>query len=279
MNDTGWVKNYRSMVKWGWYTDVPVKTLFTHLILVANWEPGEFLGREIQQGQTVTSVAKLSAETGLTVKQVRIAMEKLKKTGEITVEATNKYTVITVVNYCKYQSFDYNEGQTEDKQTANKGQTEGNQTANEGQTKGNNIRNKEYKKNKNLRNKEIYIQADEVIDHLNMRTGSQYRHSESSRKNIVARLNEGYTVQQCKDVIDKKCVEWMNTEMQKYLTTETLFRPSKFEKYLNQAVSIPKPQNNSNPFIEMEKENMNEQSGYAEDTGFDPFGIPVKQHS
>lgn len=77
-------------------------------------------------------------------------------------------------------------------------------------------------------------QADEVIDHLNMRTGSKYRHSESSRKNIRARLNDGFTVQDCKDVIDKKCVEWVGTEYEKYLNTETLFRPSHFEKYLNQ---------------------------------------------
>ena len=76
--------------------------------------------------------------------------------------------------------------------------------------------------------------VDEVIDYLNMRTGSKYRHSESSRKNIRARLNDGFTVQECKDVIDKKCVEWVGTEYEKYLNTETLFRPSHFEKYLNQ---------------------------------------------
>lgn len=81
---------------------------------------------------------------------------------------------------------------------------------------------------------ELNAKADEVIDHLNMRTGSKYRHSESSRKNIRARLNDGFTVQDCKDVIDKKCVEWVGTEYEKYLNTETLFRPSHFEKYLNQ---------------------------------------------
>ena len=92
--------------------------------------------------------------------------------------------------------------------------------------------------------KNIYCaEADEVIDYLNMRTGSKYRHSESARKNIRARLRENFTVQDCKDVIDKKCVEWMGTEYEQYLNTETLFRPSHFEKYLNQKAKQKKGQN------------------------------------
>lgn len=101
----------------------------------------------------------------------------------------------------------------------------------------NTIRNPNTNPNPNINRpdeSDLNPQADEVIDYLNMRTGSNYRHSESSRKNIRARLREKFTVQDCKDVIDKKCVEWMNTDMQQYLNTETLFRPSHFEKYLNQ---------------------------------------------
>ncbi len=84
----------------------------------------------------------------------------------------------------------------------------------------------------------IYCRADEVIDHLNMRMGSQYKHSNSSRKHIVARLNEGFTVDDCKTVIDKKCVEWMGGDMEKYLRPETLFG-NKFENYLNAKVTVP----------------------------------------
>lgn len=170
MDEPGYVKNWRSILNWGWYTDVPTCHLFNHLILVANWKPGYFKDRLINPGQKVTSVAKLSAETGLTTKQVRIALDKLKKTGEILVEATNKYTVITVVNYSKYQSSDPLEGQTKDKQTANKGQTEDNQETNEGQTKGNNlrrIRNKEYKEVKNKRNIFIKPTLEEVTTYIN----------------------------------------------------------------------------------------------------------------
>lgn len=168
--DTGWIKIYRSMVNWGWYTDSPVKDLFLHLLLTANWVPGVFRGRNISPGQKVTSVANLSAETGLSVQQVRTALEKLKSTGEILVEATNRYTVITVVNYCKYQSLDQSEQQTDNKQITNEQQTDNKQTTNKQQTNNNNIRNirrKEEKEGKKERNIFIKPTLEEVTTYIN----------------------------------------------------------------------------------------------------------------
>lgn len=86
-------------------------------------------------------------------------------------------------------------------------------------------------------------EADEVIDYLNMRTGTKYRHVDSTRKHIQARLKEGFSVQDCKDVIDKKCVEWMNSDMEKYLRPQTLFNSEKFQNYLNAPVKQRKGQN------------------------------------
>jgi len=80
----------------------------------------------------------------------------------------------------------------------------------------------------------VNYSTDEVIRYLNEVAGTNYRYSESSRKDIRARLNEGFTVDQCKTVIDKKCAEWLNDEMAKYLRPQTLFQASKFEGYLNQ---------------------------------------------
>ena len=45
-----------------------------------------------------------------------------------------------------------------------------------------------------------------------------------------------YHTEDLKAVIDKKVAEWKGTEFEKYLTPETLFRPSNFEKYLNQKI-------------------------------------------
>ena len=92
-------------------------------------------------------------------------------------------------------------------------------------------------------NPNIYsAEADEVIDYLNMRTGTKYRHVDSTRKHIQARLKEGFSVQDCKDVIDKKCVEWMNSDMEKYLRPQTLFNSEKFQNYLNAPVKQKKGQ-------------------------------------
>lgn len=78
-----------------------------------------------------------------------------------------------------------------------------------------------------------------VIDYLNAKTGSKYRYSKSSTKHILARLGEGFTVDDCKSVIDKKCNEWLtDPKMQQYLRPETLFA-GKFEGYLNQQMQPP----------------------------------------
>jgi len=76
-----------------------------------------------------------------------------------------------------------------------------------------------------------------IIDHLNIRTGQHYKYSTTKTKDLIkARLNEKFTLEDFKTVIDKMCVEWMNTDMQKYLRPETLFG-TKFESYLNREVS------------------------------------------
>lgn len=100
--------------------------------------------------------------------------------------------------------------------------------------------NKEYinnNLNKELNNNNIYIEA---VDYLNQKAGTKYKsNSKNTTKHIKARLNDGYTLEDFKSVIDKKCSEWLNTDMEKYLCPDTLFG-SKFEKYLNQKINGPK---------------------------------------
>jgi uncharacterized phage protein (TIGR02220 family) len=80
----------------------------------------------------------------------------------------------------------------------------------------------------------INQQAIEIIDYLNLKTGKKYRHSKAHMAVIAARLKEGFTPDDCKHVIDTKTAQWLNDEKEKYLRPETLFRPSKFEGYLNE---------------------------------------------
>lgn len=97
------VKLYRSLLDWEWYHDLNVRVLFIHLLLEVNYLPGRFEGHEIAAGSIPTSADKLAAKSGLTRQSVRTALEKLKSTGEITIQATSRFSVVTLVNWEKYQ--------------------------------------------------------------------------------------------------------------------------------------------------------------------------------
>ena len=74
----------------------------------------------------------------------------------------------------------------------------------------------------------------DIIHYLNTKLGTKYKASaEYVKKHINARLNEGYTLEDFKTVIDKKYKEWNGTEFAKFLRPETLFG-TKFSTYLNQ---------------------------------------------
>lgn len=83
---------------------------------------------------------------------------------------------------------------------------------------------------------------EEIIKYLNEKTGSHFKPtSKSTQRLINGRLSENYTIEDFKYVIDVKTNEWKdNTKMSKYLTPDTLFNASKFEKYRNQ--QMPKQQ-------------------------------------
>lgn len=76
-----------------------------------------------------------------------------------------------------------------------------------------------------------------IIDYLNNKTKSKFKYNTKiTQEKIIARLNEGYKLDDFIVVIDKKSAEWLNdAEFVKYLCPETLFG-RKFEKYLNQKV-------------------------------------------
>ena len=77
-----------------------------------------------------------------------------------------------------------------------------------------------------------------IIDRLNDVAGTNYKaRTPKTRTLIQARLKEGFSLEDFNRVIDKKCREWSNTEMAKYLRPETLFG-TKFESYLNQPDAI-----------------------------------------
>ena len=83
----------------------------------------------------------------------------------------------------------------------------------------------------------IESDIDIIIDYLNKATASNFKKTtEAYRKVIRARLNDKYTLDDFKRVIDSRVALWGNDErMREYLRPQTLFAPSHFDSYLNEA--------------------------------------------
>lgn len=112
------------MLDWEWYDDIPTKVLFFHLLLTVNYEEKKWRGQTIKAGQIITSLAHLSEQTMLSARNIRTSIEKLEKTGELTRQTTNRFTILTLVKWDEYQSQELsptsqltNKRQTNDKQT------------------------------------------------------------------------------------------------------------------------------------------------------------------
>ena len=98
-----WIKLYRKFTEWEWYSDVNCKVVFLHLLLTANWKPKKWQGELIGVGERVIGLNSLADEVGLSLQQVRTALNKLIESDVIKKHSTNKHTVIKICNYEKYQ--------------------------------------------------------------------------------------------------------------------------------------------------------------------------------
>lgn len=99
----GWVKLHRKMLLWEWAKSPNTLALFVHLLLTANWTDTEYKGVPLKRGQVITSLPKLAAETGLTIRQTRSSLKHLQMTGEVTDSSSPRGRIITVVSFEKYQ--------------------------------------------------------------------------------------------------------------------------------------------------------------------------------
>lgn len=99
----GYIKLHRQIADWEWYKNHNVKILFFHCLLRANHKDNKWQGITVKKGSFITSYLKLAQEVNLTEMKVRMALNKLKLTGEITCQSTSQYTVITINNWDDYQ--------------------------------------------------------------------------------------------------------------------------------------------------------------------------------
>ena len=153
-------------------------------------------------------------------KTLRKGIEKLISVGKIS--HTNDGRII-ITNWRKYQT-------RYEKYYKNKGNEKENNNQNNVENNGIDMQGREEGDKKKKRN--IKEKAVNIIQYLNETYSRNFKVTSGSLKHITARLNEGFTEEDLKQVIDTK---WNDqTFDKKYFRPATLFNSEKFEGYLNE---------------------------------------------
>ena len=80
-------------------------------------------------------------------------------------------------------------------------------------------------------------EAKAILAFLNEKAGRAYQPTDTNLAFIVARLKEGYTPTQCRQVVAKKVREWSGDDkMAMFLRPSTLFNREKFNQYAGELV-------------------------------------------
>lgn len=164
-----YIRIYRKIMRWEWYTDGNTMRVFLHLLLNANWKDGRYRGYEVPRGSLVVGRKKLAKELKMSEQSVRTALEHLKSTNEITTKITNRFTIVTLVNYDNYQvvldDSNHQNDQQPNQQSTNNQPTTNHNRINKESNKGNkeNIYSGETKRAYGIRNN-VYLTQEEVND-------------------------------------------------------------------------------------------------------------------
>jgi len=170
------------MINWEWFDEDNCLRLLIYLIISVNYEDKKWRGNVIKKGQIACSLAKLSESNNMSVQTLRTTLNRLEDSGEVTLQSTSKFTIITLVKWDKMQ-------QTQ--QATNKQLTNNQQTTNKQSTKTKEVkkeRNKENKKNItkkslfNFRKSLIQLGVEEIVaaDYMLVRKNKKATNSETA---------------------------------------------------------------------------------------------------
>jgi hypothetical protein len=121
--DSGWIKLHRQLLTNGWLKNHKVLTFWIYCLLKAVHKPTKaiigFQEIHLLPGQFIFGRKKASKETRLSERQIRTCCEFMKKAENLTIKTTNKFSIITVVNWHIYQSGQVENDQQSDQQATN----------------------------------------------------------------------------------------------------------------------------------------------------------------
>ncbi|QDP57243.1 MAG: hypothetical protein Unbinned221contig1000_31 [Prokaryotic dsDNA virus sp.] len=100
----GHLKLHRALRSWEWYKDANTMRVFIHCLLKCNESQYTYEGNKHKRGSFISGRNVLADELAITPQQVRTCLNKLVKTGEISIDASRyRHSVITINNYDTYQ--------------------------------------------------------------------------------------------------------------------------------------------------------------------------------
>ena len=99
----GYIKVWRKIEDWEWYNDLPTVGFFVHLLKKANHRDSNCMGFDVPRGSLICGRKQLAAQFKIGERVVRTMLTRLKSTNDITIKTTNKFSIVSIVNYNKYQ--------------------------------------------------------------------------------------------------------------------------------------------------------------------------------
>lgn len=247
--EKGWIKAWRSSLESEIFKD---ETLFKLWMMclwkashkeceimvgksVVHLEPGQFVTGRFALHEDYYRESRTPDSLQLTPLSIWNYLKKLAKLENVIIKATNKFSIISIVNWEKYQGDQeefINRVSTEYQQDIIKVS----QTRREEEKEGKNIKSQEEKIIEKEKKKEISGIIKSVVEHLNKKSQSEFKVATKGTQDVIkARLNNGFSLKDFKTVIDFKVDQWLGkSEYSEFLRPQTLFG-NKMEGYLQAA--------------------------------------------
>ncbi|HLA04549.1 MAG TPA: hypothetical protein VJZ16_01070 [Syntrophales bacterium] len=121
----GYVRLWRKSLDAGWIRNHKLWAFWTYCLMKASHKEFDaIVGLQIvhlMPGQFIFGRKKAAEETGLTEREIRTILDFLRKAGNLTIKTTNKFSIISIINWNTYQGEEIENDQLNDQQRANKG--------------------------------------------------------------------------------------------------------------------------------------------------------------
>lgn len=107
----GYIKLDHALKDWQYYGVQPMTSVWVDILLNASYKDNFVYGILLKKGQCLVGRSSGGQRLGITESVYRGCIKRLKLANQITTEKTNKGTVITVINWEKYQSSEVGDNQ------------------------------------------------------------------------------------------------------------------------------------------------------------------------